>query len=189
MTRRSYLNWMIRLVYDRKVFEDHNYSKLFHLLDSVEFTYILPKDANRASDGITLRYRFGDDQGIPDAVIASVIDISPCSVMEMLAALANRCEESIMGDSQYGDRTSVWFHTMIFNLGLGDMYNENFDEEHAIECLDRFMNRGYSPDGRNGGLFVVENPPADMRTVEFWCQAMWYFSDICKGDDYGVLQG
>ena len=61
-----------------------------------------------------------------------------------------------MDDTAYGNRTGQWFWGMIFNLGLGGMYDGQFDQNYAIWVLDRFMRREYDMNG-DGGLFTVEN--------------------------------
>ena len=84
-------------------------------------------DADRAEDGINLRYRFGYENGYESAMIASYLDDRPCSVLEMMVALSMKMEEQIMDDPDIGDRTSVWFWKMIDNLGLGTMHDGIID--------------------------------------------------------------
>lgn len=52
-------------------------------------------------------------------MIASYLDNRPCSVLEMIIALAIRLEEHIMDDPDIGNRTGQWFWDMIVSLGLG----------------------------------------------------------------------
>jgi len=75
-----------------------SYQKLLRHLHNIDFQYMLPMDGNRAEDGIDLRYRFGYEKEYEGSTIASYLDNSPCSVLEMLIALAFRCEEHIMTD-------------------------------------------------------------------------------------------
>jgi hypothetical protein len=144
-------------------------------LHDVEFTYSIPKDANRAEDGIDLRYRFTYDYaGVEDA---ECYIFGPCSVLEMMVALAVRCEETIMDDPGYGDRTSQWFWRMINNLGLGSMTDRRFDKYYVEDVVSDFLNRRYSPDGR-GGLFTIRGCDSDLRRVELWIQLLWYLNTI-----------
>lgn len=152
------------------------YNKLLKYLFEKEFTYKLDLDGNRYADGIELRYKFGYEANIPDAQIATELDDKPCSVLEMMIALANRCEEDIMSDPYYGNRTSDWFFTMIENLGLSSSVDIWFDLSYVEEVIDRFLNREYDPNGR-GGLFVINNRK-DLRGVEIWVQAMWYLDEV-----------
>lgn len=174
----SYFNWMYSLVCSNKRYSKKpSYKMLMRYLHTKEFFYTLPMDSNRYGDGENLRYRFACDCRYDYPVIAEYLDDRPCSVLEMMVALALRLEENIMDNPDIGDRKGQWFWNMIVSLGLGNMYDENFDEEYVDEVIDIFLNRDYFPNGK-GGLFTVENPPSDMRTVDIWCQMCWYLNEI-----------
>lgn len=173
-----YFDWMVKLCGGEKR------RKLLGLLDSISFTYIIPLDANRYEDGIDLRYRFAYERGIPEKEIHSTIDRRPCSVLEMMVALAVRCEETIMSDPEYGDRTNVWFNEMLKSLGFDWMYDDNFRREYCVDHIYRFLNRDYKPSGE-GGLFAL-NDGHDLRKIEIWYQAMWYLTSYInkKGENH-----
>lgn len=173
-----YFQWMCRLVRSRRR-SDLSYRKLLRHLHSRDFTYLLPMDGNRAEDGTDLRYRFGDENGIDERVIASCLDIQPCSVLEMMTALALRCEEHIMGDPDAGDRTGEWFWGMISSLGLKGMTDSRYDRNRTDDILDRFLAREYEPNGK-GGLFQIPHCGADLRSVEIWYQMCWYLDTILQ---------
>jgi hypothetical protein len=143
-------------------------------LHDTEFIYFIPYDENRAAEGIALRYRFCLLHNCEDAERYLT---GPCSVLEMMVALAIRCEENIMDDPDKGNRTSQWFWGMITNLGLGSMSDSNFNEWFANDVITRLLEREYEPDGR-GGLFTVKNWNRDMRTAEIWHQLMAYINSI-----------
>lgn len=151
--------------------------KIITLLHNIEFRYSIPMDANREEDGIDLRYRFITEVGIPKNYqeVYSYLD-GPCSVLEMMIALAIRCEESIMDDPDIGDRTSEWFWLMMKNLGLDYMSDRKFDRDIAEEKISIFLDRKYKRNGE-GGLFVV-NGRRDLRKVEIWYQMCWYLDTI-----------
>lgn len=151
--------------------------KIITLLHSIEFRYSIPMDANREEDGIDLRYRFITEVGIPKNYqeVYAYLD-GPCSVLEMMIALAIRCEESIMDDPDIGDRTSEWFWLMMKNLGLDYMSDRKFDRDIAEEKISIFLDRKYKRNGE-GGLFVV-NGRRDLRKVEIWYQMCWYLDTI-----------
>jgi hypothetical protein len=130
-------------------------------------------DANRAAKGMDLRWRFVLRTDNRD--LYEYLD-GPCSVLEMMIALAITCEENIMDDPRVGDRTGQWFWSMIYNLGLKHMTDDNFDEEYVAEVIDRFLNREYEPDGR-GGLFRIKNCAYDLRHVEIFHQLCWYLDE------------
>ena len=151
--------------------------KIITLLHNIEFRYSIPMDANREEDGIDLRYRFITEVGIPKNYqeVYAYLD-GPCSVLEMMIALAIRCEESIMDDPDIGDRTSEWFWLMMKNLGLDYMSDRKFDRNIAEEKISIFLDRKYKRNGE-GGLFVV-NGRRDLRKVEIWYQMCWYLDTI-----------
>lgn len=151
--------------------------KIITLLHNIEFRYSIPMDANREEDGIDLRYRFITEVGIPKNYqeVYGYLD-GPCSVLEMMIALAIRCEESIMDDPDIGDRTSEWFWLMMKNLGLDYMSDRKFDRDVAEEKISIFLDRRYKRNGE-GGLFVV-NGRRDLRKVEIWYQMCWYLDTI-----------
>lgn len=170
----EYFEWLCELV-DIQRFSRHvSYRKLLARLHNIEFTWLIPFDDNRADDGIQLRRKFA--MAMNDASLASYLS-GGCSVLEMMVALAKRCEENIMDDALMGNRTGQWFWGMIRNLGLSDMNDRGFDRHAVDEIIARFLNRDYEPDGR-GGLFTVKHCQADMRTVEIWCQLSWYLDSI-----------
>ena len=103
---QEYFEWLYDLVCDNRYSEGYSYRKLLSYLHDVEFTYTIPKDSNRAEDGLDLRYRFAYNTGREYA--EEYLD-GPCSVLEMMVALAIRCEECIMDDPKYGNRTGQWF--------------------------------------------------------------------------------
>lgn len=172
----QYFDWMYQLVVDNRY--SKSYRKLFARLHDTEFTYTIPMDGNRAEDGIDLRYRFGREHSYPDAMIASYLDDRPCSVLEMMTALAIRCEEHIMDDPDVGNRTGQWFWGMLVNLGLGSMCDAKFNRYRVDRILERLLEREYEPNGE-GGLFTVNNG-RDMRTTEIWYQMNYYLSEIIR---------
>jgi hypothetical protein len=101
----------------------------------------------------------------------------PCTVLEMMIALALRCEEDTMDDPLMGDRTGQWFWRMIVSLGLGAAVDGRFNPKPINAIIERFLNREYEPNGK-GGLFTIKNCEYDLRTVEIWIQLCWYLDSI-----------
>ena len=56
---------------------------------------------------------------------------------------------------------------------------QTLEENTFNRVMQIFLNREYEPNGR-GGLFTVNNSPADMRTVEIWYQFMWYLNEFLE---------
>ena len=172
--RNEYFDWMIDLVNANRGPKEISYIKLLEYLHNTEFTYLILRDRNRAEDGVDLRYRFGLIRKHPE--YPEYLS-GPSSVLEMMIALAIRCEECIMDDPAYGNRTSQWFWGMIASLGLGGMTDAIFDRDYVEECLTRFLNREYERNGK-GGLFTVKGTRRDMRKMEIWYQLNAYLNSI-----------
>ena len=154
-----YFDWLCDLVCDDK-HSAHAYRKLLMYLYKTDFVYTIPMDGNRFEDGIDMRYRFGSVYGYDEAMTASYLDNCPCSILEMMTALAVRCEEHIMWDPDIGDRTGKWF-----------------DYGRADFVISKFLNREYDSDG-NGGLFKVKNCKQNLNSAEIWYQMCLYLDSI-----------
>lgn len=172
----EYFEWMYNLVINDRDVKNLSYRKLLYFLHRTEFTYKIKRDKNRAVDGIYFRYRFGIDNGYSENVIKENLDDRPCSVLEMMVALAFRLEESIMDDNDYGDRTGQWFWGMIISLGLGTMCDARFDRDYVENVIFDFLHRKYKRNGE-GGLFTLNSCDADLRKTEIWYQAMWFLDE------------
>lgn len=170
----EYFNWMYDTVCADRFAKDISYKKLLMYLHNTMFRYSIRRDSNRADDGVSLRYRFALSKGYDD--VHHYIT-QPCSVFEMMLALAIRCEKDIMDDTAFGDRTGQWFWGMIVNLGLGSMTDDQFDKLYVEEIIERFLNREYEPNGK-GGLFTVRDCDRDLRDVEIWFQLCYYLDSI-----------
>jgi hypothetical protein len=168
-----YFHWICHIAMNG---EAGNYQKLLHYLYNKNYRYTHPRDANRESDGIDLRYRFGYLNGIALPEITCELDDKPCSVLEMMVALAIRCEENILLDFEIGDRTYEWFQDMLKSLGV-DQNDDEFNYSYVDSTIEHFLDRDYAPDGC-GSLFHLRHPPDDMRRAEIWYQAMWWIDEI-----------
>lgn len=169
----DYFEYLCELIDAKRFSKRVSYRKLLMRLHDTEFTWFVPYDDNRADDGVQLRRRFALDRN--DMSLTDYI-LGPCSVLEMMVALAVRCE-TIMDDTCYGDRTGQWFWGMIHNLGLSPMIDSKFDRDFVDDAVARLLNREYEPDG-TGGLFTIRNFDRDLRTVEIWRQLSWYLGSI-----------
>ena len=178
---KRYFRWLTGFVADEqhKVSPSDNYGyfTLLWFLSRKPFKYSIDMDSNRYEDGIDMRYRFAMENNISTSEVASQLDIRECSVLEMMVALAVRCEEHIMADDEKGNRTALWFWEMIESLGLSTCRNNAVYEPFVDICLARFMNHEYDRSGA-GGLFTVKDPYKDMRTMEIWDQAMAHLVEV-----------
>ena len=182
MTRDDILNmyfeWIFDMVCGSRFSTDTSFRKLLAHLHNTEFRYSITNDKSRAREGENLRHRFAITQmpGVPEYEILDIL-AGPCSVLEMMVALAVYAEEHIMNNPQIGDRTGQWFWNMVVSLGLGDQMDIRFDKRYVEDTLQRFLNREYQPNGQ-GGLFTIRNCNCDLRKVEIFHQLCWYLGAI-----------
>lgn len=168
--KNEYFEWLYNYACKGRINDKISYRKLLMLMHDITFDFYIRNDMRRAIDGTDLRYRFAAVKHYDN--IGAILD-DPCSVLEMILALAIRIEENIMCDPAYGDRTGQWFWDMLSNIGLGRMTDDIFNEKVASQKLYNFMERQYSPDGK-GGLFYIQNCDQDLANVPIWTQACWY---------------
>lgn len=171
--KREYFEWLIHFV------GCNSHRELLYFLFSVDFSYTIPMDGNRYEDGINLRYRFADEKSLHYRFVTPWIDDVPCSMLEMMVALALRIEEHITADPEVGDQTSRWFKVMLKSSGLYSLSDKNYDEQEAKEIVRSIMNRRYARNGE-GGLFHLNHTRKDLRRVEIWYQAMWYLNETLE---------
>lgn len=174
-----YFKWLCNIVNIDSCYSQLSYTKLLKHLNNVEFTYMIPTDRNRASDGINLRYLFADANSYTYDQINEAFSGIPCMILEMMIGLSYKLENDIMSDYRYGNREAQWFWNMITSLQLGNMDDEHYDKSYVNRCLIIFLNREYSYNGI-GGLFTIDNPPEDLRNIEIWMQAMWFLNTVCE---------
>lgn len=170
----DYILWIERRVLKPDMIS--KYHKLMATLYSIPFTWTIKNDENRAADGIDLRSSFGEEKGVERDVWHQYLD-GRCTVLEMMAALAIRCEDCVMGESEYGDRTWFWFMKMVHSLSLEDYTDDNFDVSYVREIVKRALKRDYSYDGY-GGFWYVKGCQKDLRDVEIWYQMHEYLSTL-----------
>ena len=171
----AYRSWLSRTMHGE------HHSILFDILYETEFTWSkdTPRDEDRALDGIYLRRRFSEGSGLgePSAMLGA-----PCSVLEMLVALAYSIEDRIMYDPAAETDASTWFWTMMENAGLSCYTDEEMTldpsgtHEEVMERVSTILSRRYSVSGE-GGLFPLKEPVSDQRDEEIWTQCNAYFME------------
>lgn len=169
---KVYFNWLC----ERIGVCDLPISFLAKQLYETNFTSFIHGDENREKDGLNLRYLFFDEFRDIDGT-----EIYPyCNMLEMLIALAERWDRQYMYDPEYGNRSDEWFRQMLRNLGVDKFTDWNWDEDAQYEIkmiLDTFLTRQYNYDGSGGGLFQINTPFRDQRTIEIWDQLGDYIND------------
>lgn len=177
--KELYFKWLYELVFRNRldIEDDFSHEKLLRHLHDIPFYSIMERDENRIADGMSLRSEFGYQKGYTDEEIIVYLDDVPCSVLEVMVALAVRCEKQFMSDITYGDRTGQWFMAMLGSLRIGSMYNVNYNEKYVDNVVQKLLDRQYEYDG-DGGLFHLRHPERDMRTIEIWAQMCDYLNEI-----------
>lgn len=175
-----YFKWLCSIAFPDESIRN-NYLNVLNVLYHTPFEYVLLMDENRKKDGIDLRYHFSYACKIPFDIVKENFDNNNCSVLEMMTALSKRCEEDVMSDISYGDRTHEWFAMMFNNLNLylytNELWNINsFSEVKNI--LYKFMYRDYNSDGTNGNLFICHNSNYDFRNIQIWDQMYICMNEI-----------
>lgn len=175
----GYLHWLMDIVCHETT--RTNYNKLLTYLFNKEFTWTVKMDGNRAVDGVALRSQYGDyliswgDMRERNLFNYYISD-KPCSVLEMMVALAIRMS-TMTEEPGNDDRVGEWFWTMVLNLQLNSMDDENYNERRVERAIDIMLNREYDSHGR-GGLFLVPDPLRDLRVTDIWYQMSWYLDYV-----------
>ena len=158
----EYFNWLCAKV-QRTPFPV--YRGLLQELHAFEFTWVDPRDENRAQDGLELREEFITTTGLePD----SDWKTTGCSVLEMLVALSRRAWFQTSVPAQ------DWFWMMIRNLQLDEYRHVSASHVPYIRgVLYNLVWREYESNGQ-GGLFPIRWPKEDQRDVEIWYQLCSY---------------
>lgn len=149
-------------------------------LHAREFTWSVPNDDNRATDGeqLRLQYRYDCHRNehikLPDG---------PCSVLEMMIGLSRRMDFALSTPEDDRDHSARYFWEMVKNIGLDqfddDHYAELYGREQVRHILDSFLARGYCSNGE-GGLFPLRYRVGDQREMELWYQMNAYIAERYK---------
>lgn len=165
-----YFNWLCaKIIRLENPTPSLKYDELLRTLHSTEFVWIVPGDNNRAEDGVELRREFLIEAGYS---VNESWQHYPCSVLEMLIAFSRRANFA----TDIPSRT--WFWEFIENLGLIEFNDASgAGPEEVWEMINPFLWRTYSTGGKDGGLFPLEQPTRDQRTLEIWYQFCDYLVD------------
>lgn len=166
--KMDYFEWLLSKIAVDPAKNEHIQG--FKWLFSTDFEWSHKLDANRAADGVDLRSTFAYEYGYSYPEVRKALLDKQCSWLEMMVGLAMRCEDSIMGNDEFGDRTPHWFNVMIDSLGL---YLDCSEDDEAI--LKRCAARKYEQDGE-GGLWWVKGTKKNLRRMQIWDQMCEYLN-------------
>ena len=173
----EYFEWMTNVIFSDVVLKDA-YDGLLHVLNSIPFEWSLQMDENRQKDAQDLRYLFGYVCGYSESQICQELDNTPPSLLEVIVALINRVQDSILYDPTKQDPNQEIFLDILKSLKIDDIKGVMNDSDYATiyNAVENLYCHNYSYYGE-GGLFVVNNPKNDMRNTEIWFQFMWYLDE------------
>lgn len=166
----DYYLWLDSLV------NDGNHNELIRYLYSQPYRWQFTLDENRAAGGINLRRKFAFENGIE----LQDIGLGPCSILEMLIALADRMTEILTMDIW------DWFWDLINNLGLSRFDDTHFDEAGVSYILSVWLDRGYDSSGV-GSLFPLNEYEGDCRNLDVWSQMNIWISENYPHSDEWLL--
>ena len=158
---KAYHDWLLDVIaIDSPPAENHNEltDSIIEMMWNIPFRPLMELDENRISDVYNIRDIYGWDY----------VSKEP-SVLEILVTMAINCEDEIMTNDEYGNRTYIWFWSMYDNLGLDQV--ESLEE--AEDIIFDFMDRSYDSQG-HGSIFYTRYHNRDFRELDLWWQMqMW----------------
>ena len=170
-----YFDWLLQIVNGGPV-EATKYSKLLLELFNHDYIWLETRDDNRAFYGLQLRDIYAQMGGRHHPAIAN----KNCSFLEFLIGMATRVEETLMSNTEYGNRAPQWFWMMLDNLELtkyDDSVEFNLDVLNYIHgTIDRVLFRRFDQNG-DGGLFPLKSSKSDQRITDFWTQFLLYLDE------------
>ena len=148
------------------------YSKLVSFLFDTEYYWSVANDVNRAEDGRQLRFDYifenctDEDDSWAD---------EPCSVLEMLIALASRVRVDIMPD--FDLETEDWFWQFVSNLGLDEFDDRHFYEVEVSQKIDDFLDRTGKNDLFSGQKISGHQQKKWSEYTEIWYQMQFWLAE------------
>ena len=170
----GYKNYILEKV---KYNDNPLFEKIMDKLFCTTFIPYMGLDVNRGEDGIALRLNYSVNRCIDPGYLDSVLGPN-CTVLEMMVALAIRCELDVAGDPSGENRTSHWFDVMLESMGLTQYTGDSYKDDSVASIIWKMQNHDYLPNGE-GGLFKIPNGTGfDMTKIEIWSQMNAYISVI-----------
>lgn len=151
-----------------------DYSILLYTLHSIDYYYDarMPIDGARGDDGLGLREVYLEEF-CDGANSYDILTRRSCTVLEWLLGMAIRCEREIMFNENEGDRTGLWFWSMLDNMGIANYDNVSWTEHFGnivAEIIDVVLNRGFGEDGAGGPFPLTDTAKwgVDSRKIDWW---------------------
>ena len=153
-----------------------SYSNLAHVLSDFEYYSVVPRDVNRAKDGVRLRLYYDDFCGENPAEDVENYG-ETASYLEVIVALAMRMQDLAVDGNDGGFTVKKFFWELLRNLRIDhlsdDIWDKNTSEKYVNWVLRTVSERVIRKDGK-GGFFPLKDPKIDQREVEIWYQLNAY---------------
>ena len=186
----DYYDWLLDIIKPSEQ-KPLVYDDVLYALFSTEFYSVVKNDSNRAGDGLRLRDEYVYENHLPNSYLDDLDrNLGPCSVLEMMIALAKRVEDEFMYDPKKGNRTKKWFWIMVNNLNLAHLAHpwptlgpllegKSGPKKEFLDIVENFLERRYEKNGE-GSIFRINKGNFDMRKAEIWYQMCWYQNYILE---------
>lgn len=179
LTRRYFI-WLCNKLNSSRPNNKRKWTYLLEQMFDTDFYWVVPNDDNRSFDGKVLRDQYAYENGLSNY---PKLIRDECSFLEMLVALADRCDTDIMAVEQPTEyQSGHWFWLFLENCGLAEYDDEHYDPDMIDVILNQIMSRNYMSNGF-GGLFPLKNPSQDQREVELWYQMNEWLEENYPIDD------
>lgn len=170
--KRAYFDHLVDKICDKK-HQKVDYIPLLDLLHSMKFEWSIDMDENRVGDGLVLRKKWLQNEGIYEYLYE--FDDEKVSVLEVLIGIAERIEYDV-GNMMDGDFTSERFWMLLRNLDIEKYDASNYKPLNIKEKVRNWMARKYKKDG-SGSIFPMKKCQKDMRTLQIWDQMNLYLME------------
>ena len=173
--RQDYFEWLCDRVGANR--GRRSYLLLCGDLHDMIFVGHVPRDENREYDGKDLREQyFWETQRVDES-----FEECPCTMLEMLIALADRMDFAMGSPDDDRCRTEEFFWELIDNMGLTRYCDDDYvilnGRRNVEKAVLTVIQRKYNFDGSGGGLFPLVYPENDQRDVEIWYQMQSYLRE------------
>lgn len=128
---RHYISWLQDMVDP-----SHSFGLLIDYLYSVAYEWNEKIDENLDWLGRDLREQFMKERDICDMSGMAIVLVHPCSIIEVLCAVAQDIEYSVLGYSDCGHNIALRWFDIIEYLGLDLYFDECFEEEAVKKIVD-----------------------------------------------------
>lgn len=166
----------------------------------------IKEDEIRAKDAMELRRRYAESVGADAGKSEREIDRiwksihGNCSVLELILSICYRLD-AMVNEEESGTMVGKFFRILITNMGLfehfsykepmaDDKKQYEVREAHCKYKVNRFLRRGYGPDGTNGGLFPIKKwdsgSSKDMRELSIWYQMNTWLNEHLDEEEHFV---